>query len=67
MEKPGHDASFVDGFKTRFRVDVLQDDDEELEVEMVGMDGPIVNALRRILLSEVPSVAVCACLTVPCR
>jgi DNA-directed RNA polymerase I and III subunit RPAC1 len=31
---------------------------EEFVFELIGVDAPIANALRRILLSEVPSVAI---------
>ena len=59
-------GSFVADFKENFRMKVLKDEDDELVMDLIGIDAPIANALRRILLSEVPSVAVrlpvgCAC------
>ena len=32
--------------------------DEEIQFEMVGVDPAVANALRRILISEVPTVAI---------
>merc|ERR1711868_78423 len=32
---------------------------EEAEFDMIGIDAAIANALRRILLAEVPTMAVC--------
>lgn len=55
VEDAGDD--FLSFFKQNFRIDIISDNDEELVFDMVGVDAPIANALRRILLSEVPSVA----------
>ena len=32
--------------------------DQEIEFDMVGIDAPIANAFRRILLAEVPTMAI---------
>ena len=32
--------------------------DQEMEFDMVGIDAPIANAFRRILLAEVPTMAI---------
>jgi DNA-directed RNA polymerase I and III subunit RPAC1 len=45
-------------FKKRFRVVVNREDSEALEMDMSGLDAPLANALRRILLAEVPAVAI---------
>jgi DNA-directed RNA polymerase I and III subunit RPAC1 len=50
-------ANFVSFFKKHFRVAVNSETSEALEFDVVGLDAPIANALRRILLAEVPSVA----------
>lgn len=55
VEDAGDD--FLSFFKSNFRIDIISDTDEELVFDMVGVDAPIANALRRILLAEVPSVA----------
>uniref|UniRef100_A0A674CH80 DNA-directed RNA polymerases I and III subunit RPAC1 n=1 Tax=Salmo trutta TaxID=8032 RepID=A0A674CH80_SALTR len=44
--------------KNNFRIDVVQMDETSLEFDMVGIDAAIANAFRRILLAEVPTMAV---------
>jgi len=39
-------------------VDVVHLDENSLEFDMVGIDAAIANAFRRILLAEVPTMAV---------
>ncbi|XP_044304400.1 DNA-directed RNA polymerases I and III subunit RPAC1 [Varanus komodoensis] len=45
-------------FEKNFRVDVIHMDESTLEFDMVGIDAAIANAFRRILLAEVPTMAV---------
>uniref|UniRef100_A0A4X2KC14 DNA-directed RNA polymerases I and III subunit RPAC1 n=1 Tax=Vombatus ursinus TaxID=29139 RepID=A0A4X2KC14_VOMUR len=45
-------------FEKEFRVDVVHMDENSLEFDMVGIDAAIANAFRRILLAEVPTMAV---------
>ncbi|OWF55187.1 DNA-directed RNA polymerases I and III subunit RPAC1-like [Mizuhopecten yessoensis] len=45
-------------FEKNFRVDVVKMGDDELEFDMIGIDAAIANAFRRILLSEVPTMAI---------
>jgi DNA-directed RNA polymerase I and III subunit RPAC1 len=45
-------------FKKKFRVDVVRLTENEMEFDMVGIDAAIANAFRRILLSEVPTMAI---------
>lgn len=51
-------ADFLPYFKSHFKIDVISESDEELVFDMVGVDAAFANALRRILLAEVPSVAI---------
>lgn len=53
-------ADFVSAWRRQFQLRVLSESEDrnELEFEMVGIDAAIANALRRILLAEVPSIAV---------
>uniref|UniRef100_G3UX92 DNA-directed RNA polymerases I and III 40 kDa polypeptide n=1 Tax=Mus musculus TaxID=10090 RepID=G3UX92_MOUSE len=60
---PGNYAGYDDAwdqnrFEKNFRVDVVQMDEDTLEFDMVGIDAAIANAFRRILLAEVPTMAV---------
>lgn len=45
-------------FKQEFTAAILNPADDELVFELVGIDAPIANAIRRILLSEVPTIAI---------
>lgn len=60
----GHKSIGVDNsldmsqFKEEFTAAILSCSDDELVFELVGIDAPIANALRRILLSEVPTIAI---------
>ncbi len=52
------DANFLDSWRAGFSVRVVSETPEEFIFELIGVGPPIANALRRILLSEVPSVAI---------
>ncbi|XP_015224819.1 PREDICTED: DNA-directed RNA polymerases I and III subunit RPAC1-like, partial [Cyprinodon variegatus] len=41
-----------------FRIDVVHLDENSMEFDMVGIDAAIANAFRRILLAEVPTMAI---------
>lgn len=47
----------------RFSVRVVKLDEMDMEFDMIGVDAPIVNAIRRILIAEVHA-RVCACVRV---
>uniref|UniRef100_A0A8C9EZ42 DNA-directed RNA polymerase RpoA/D/Rpb3-type domain-containing protein n=1 Tax=Pavo cristatus TaxID=9049 RepID=A0A8C9EZ42_PAVCR len=56
---PGYDDAWDPRrFEETFRVDVVREEDGVLEFDMVGIDAAIANAFRRILLAEVPTMAV---------
>lgn len=60
---PGEYPDFDDAwdfkkFKKNFRIDMIKMNDDELEFDMVGIDAAIANAFRRILLAEVPTMAI---------
>uniref|UniRef100_A0A8C7EPA1 DNA-directed RNA polymerases I and III subunit RPAC1 n=1 Tax=Neovison vison TaxID=452646 RepID=A0A8C7EPA1_NEOVI len=60
---PGNYSGYDDAwdqnrFEKNFRVDVVHLDENSLEFDMVGIDAAIANAFRRILLAEVPTMAV---------
>ncbi|KAL1777612.1 DNA-directed RNA polymerases I and III subunit RPAC1 isoform X2 [Sigmodon hispidus] len=52
------DAWDQDLFKKNCRVDIVHMDENTLEFDMVGIDAAIANAFQRILLAEVPTMAV---------
>ena len=53
-------GGFLAAFRKGLRVRVVHESEsrDEIEFDLVGVDAPIANALRRILLAEVPSVAI---------
>uniref|UniRef100_A0A8C7SW65 DNA-directed RNA polymerases I and III subunit RPAC1 n=1 Tax=Oncorhynchus mykiss TaxID=8022 RepID=A0A8C7SW65_ONCMY len=56
---PGYDDTWnLQKFQKNFRIDVVQMDETSLEFDMVGIDAALANAFRRILLAEVPTMAV---------
>ncbi|XP_074650733.1 DNA-directed RNA polymerases I and III subunit RPAC1-like [Tubulanus polymorphus] len=55
----GYDDSWnIKKFEEKFRVEVVKLTEREMEFDMVGIDAAIANAFRRILLAEVPTMAV---------
>ncbi|XP_056410592.1 DNA-directed RNA polymerases I and III subunit RPAC1 [Hyla sarda] len=56
---PGYDDSWDQGrFEQNFRMEIMRFEDDVLEFDMVGIDAALANAFRRILLAEVPTMAV---------
>ncbi|XP_037544068.1 DNA-directed RNA polymerases I and III subunit RPAC1 isoform X2 [Nematolebias whitei] len=60
---PGNYPVFDDSwdmkrFQKNFRIDVVHLDENSMEFDMVGIDAAIANAFRRILLAEVPTMAI---------
>lgn len=48
----------LDRFCSNFKIEVKRLTDEEIEFDMIGVDASIANAFRRILIAEVPSMAI---------
>ncbi|XP_037639323.1 DNA-directed RNA polymerases I and III subunit RPAC1 [Sebastes umbrosus] len=56
---PGYDDTWdMQKFQKNFRIDVVNLDENSMEFDMVGIDAAIANAFRRILLAEVPTMAI---------
>jgi len=49
----------MDQLRKHFRVRIIESDAESITFDMIGIDAPIANAIRRILLSEVRLHARC--------
>ena len=47
-------------YRSNFQMRILQQDeqDKELVFEMIGIDVSLANALRRIMISEIPTMAI---------
>eukprot|EP01111_Echinosteliopsis_oligospora_P001486 TRINITY_DN1223_c0_g1_i1.p1 TRINITY_DN1223_c0_g1~~TRINITY_DN1223_c0_g1_i1.p1 ORF type:complete len:367 (+),score=91.09 TRINITY_DN1223_c0_g1_i1:109-1209(+) len=58
-KEAGYDNSFsLSDFKEDFKINMISCDAERLVFDMIGVDAPIANALRRILIAEVPTMAI---------
>lgn len=56
---PGYDDTWsMQKFQKNFRIDIVEMDETTMEFDMVGIDAAIANAFRRIMLAEVPTMAV---------
>ncbi|CAL1577730.1 unnamed protein product [Knipowitschia caucasica] len=56
---PGYDDTWDFGrFQKNFTITLVQLDENNMEFDMVGIDAAIANAFRRILLAEVPTMAI---------
>ncbi|KAM8852528.1 DNA-directed RNA polymerases I and III subunit RPAC1 [Synchiropus picturatus] len=56
---PGYDDTWdMQKFQEKFRIDMVSLDDSTLEFDMVGIDAALANAFRRILIAEVPTMAI---------
>lgn len=39
-------------------IEILKLDDEEIIFDLIGVEPPLANALRRILIAEIPTMAI---------
>ena len=51
-DKYGNDGLLA-GLKKHLEINIIKDSGMEIEFDLIGVDAPIANALRRILISEV--------------
>jgi DNA-directed RNA polymerases I and III subunit RPAC1 len=51
-------ANFVTDFQQKLKINVIELDEEHIVFDLIGVDASIANAMRRILLAEVPTVAI---------
>ncbi|KAL8142150.1 hypothetical protein V2J09_015182 [Rumex salicifolius] len=54
----GYDNTQLGKFFQNFQVKINILDDETIEFDMIGIDAAIANAFRRILISEIPTMAI---------
>ena len=55
----GEENAFdLDSFKNNLRINIVSMTPEVMEFDLIGVDASFANALRRILLAEVPTVAI---------
>lgn len=54
-EEPGH---FLDNLRENLKIDITFLNESEIQFDMSGVDVSIANALRRIFIAEVPTIAI---------
>ena len=55
----GQDYSWsLSSFKKNFQAKITRKSDWRIEFDLIGLDASIANAIRRVLLAEVPTVAI---------
>jgi len=55
---PKDGKEYLERFQKHFRMNVIENEENNLVFELIGCDASFANALRRILLAEVPTVAI---------
>ncbi|POR30871.1 DNA-directed RNA polymerases I and III subunit RPAC1 [Tolypocladium paradoxum] len=56
---PGEDMAFsIDRFRSAFSVSFHQNEPNHASFSLVGLDASLANAFRRILISEIPTLAI---------
>ncbi|CAD7944323.1 unnamed protein product [Amoebophrya sp. A25] len=55
----GYDNTFsLEKFQKNCRIEITKVEEDAVEFDLLGVDPPLANAIRRILLAEVPTVAI---------
>ncbi|XP_070663885.1 uncharacterized protein [Malus domestica] len=54
----GVDNNLLDSFCDNFKVEVINLTEDEMEFDMISIDPALANAFRRILIAEVPTMAI---------
>jgi DNA-directed RNA polymerase I and III subunit RPAC1 len=62
-EFPAEDIEFfsLKNFKDNLSIDIKSLTEDEIVFDLKGVDAPVANALRRILISEIPTIAIETC------
>lgn len=57
--KPCTQESFnLKQFAKNLKIIIESNSDERMAFEMIGVDAPVANALRRIMIAEIPTMAI---------
>lgn len=54
----GVDNSSLESFFNDFKIEINRLTEDEIEFDMIGIDASLANAFRRILIAEVPTMAI---------
>ena len=62
-EKAGSKHWSAESYSRGISVQLISEEESTLEFDLIGIDAPISNAIRRVLLSEIPTIAIGECST----
>ncbi len=51
-------GNFIETLSKKLKINILSLTKDDIDFDLIGVDASIANALRRILLSEVPTIAI---------
>mmetsp|Transcript_16612 Transcript_16612/g.15964 ORF Transcript_16612/g.15964 Transcript_16612/m.15964 type:complete len:343 (+) Transcript_16612:133-1161(+) len=51
-------GKFLEDLERKLKIDIIRLDDNDIEFDLIGIDASVANALRRIMLAEVPTLAI---------
>lgn len=46
-------TNLISNFKQKLKIEIINDDENDLEFDIIGLDCSIANSFRRIMLAEV--------------
>ncbi|CAG8611079.1 475_t:CDS:10 [Cetraspora pellucida] len=52
------DIDYIKEFMKKFNVKIIRKEQYDMEFDLIGVDAAIANALRRIMIAEVPTMAI---------
>ena len=53
-----HNSSYIENLIDQLKINITKLNENDIEFDIIGIDASIANALRRILLAEVPTIAI---------
>ena len=58
LEEESPTDSILDKLKEKLEINIISSDSERIVFDLIGVDACIANSLRRIMLAEVPTMAI---------
>mmetsp|Transcript_19969 Transcript_19969/g.33435 ORF Transcript_19969/g.33435 Transcript_19969/m.33435 type:complete len:383 (+) Transcript_19969:120-1268(+) len=52
------DGSYIETLEKKLKINITSLSENDIEFDLIGVDASIANALRRIMLAEVPTIAI---------
>jgi len=58
LEHPVSGGKSLEETLSNFKVEVVEESPEELVLDLIGVEAPLANALRRVMIAEIPTMAI---------